>query len=216
MTSALTQSFVAFGVAFGSLFSIVDPFAAVPIFLALAGAHPRKAQARTALRASLTCFCVLTTFGLAGSFIFSFFSITIPAFKIAGGILLFGVGLQMMNAKHTGTRTTREEEHEAETKDDVGVIPLGLPLLSGPGAIATVMVLVGKTKTVDQRLGVYAAILAVSLIAFLVLRSAAFMSRALGTTGINLIGRIMGLILAATSMQFIIDGLHEAFPKLLG
>ena len=212
MASVLTQTLVAFG----SLFSIVDPFAAVPIFLALAGAQPRKAQARTALRASLTCFCVLTTFGLAGSFIFSFFSITIPAFKIAGGILLFGVGLQMMNAKHSDTRTTREEEHEAETKDDVGVIPLGLPLLSGPGAIASVMVLVGKTKTVDQRISVYVAILAVSLIAFLVLRSAAFMSRALGKTGINLIGRIMGLILAATSMQFIIDGLHEAFPKLLG
>jgi multiple antibiotic resistance protein len=212
MSSLVTQALVAFG----SVFSIVDPFAAVPIFLALAGSQPRAQQARTALLASFTCFCVLTTFGLAGSFIFSFFSITIPAFKIAGGVILFGVGLEMMNARRSGSRTTREEETEAESKEDVGLIPLGLPLLSGPGAIATVMVLVGKSKSMPERVSVYAAILAVSIIAFLVLRSAAFMTRILGKTGINVIGRIMGLILAATAMQFCIDGLHEAFPKLLG
>ncbi len=202
-------------VCFGSLFSIVDPFAALPIFLALAGDQPRPAQNGTALRAALTCCIVLTTFGVAGTFIFTFFSITIAAFKIAGGVLLFGVGLEMMRAKHSNTRTTSEEEAEAETKEDVGVIPLGLPLLSGPGAIATVMVLVGKARTFPQRMSVYTAILAVSLITFLVLRSAAYVARALGTTGINLIGRIMGLILAASAMQFVIDGLQDAFPKLL-
>ncbi len=203
-------------VCFGSLISIVDPFAALPIFLALTGAQPRKQQAGTALRAALTCFLVLTTFGVAGSFIFEFFSITIPAFKIAGGILLFGVGLEMMRAKQSDTRSTTEEQIEAESKEDVGLIPMGLPLLSGPGAIATVMVLVGKAKSFPERLGTYLAIFAVSVITFLVLRSAAFVSRALGKTGINVIGRIMGLILAAVSMQFVIDGAHEAFPKLLG
>lgn len=212
MPSLVTQALVSFG----SVFSIVDPFAAVPVFLALAGAQPRPQQTRTAMRAALTCFLVLTTFGAAGSFIFSFFSITIPAFKIAGGVLLFGVGLEMMNAKKSETRSTREEEHEAESKEDVGLIPLGLPLLSGPGAIATVMVLVGKSKSMNERVSVYAAIFAVSVIAFLVLSSAALMTRVLGKTGINVIGRIMGLILAATAMQFCIDGLHEAFPKLLG
>jgi multiple antibiotic resistance protein len=212
MHGAITQGLVAFG----SIFSIVDPFAAVPIFLGLVGDHPRRAQARTALRAALTCFLVLTTFGVAGSYIFSFFSITLPAFKIAGGVLLFGVALEMMNAKRSDTRATREEESEAETKSDVGLIPLGLPLLSGPGAIATVMVLVGKAESFDKRIGVYAAIFVVSLIAFLVLRSAGLMARVLGKTGINVIGRIMGLVLAASSMQFILDGLHEAFPKIFG
>jgi multiple antibiotic resistance protein len=211
MSSIVTQALASFG----SVFSIVDPFAAVPIFLALAGAQSRAQQARTALRAALTCFLVLTTFGLAGTFIFSFFSITIPAFKIAGGVLLFGVAFEMMNAKPSGTRGTIEEEHEAESKNDVGLIPLGLPLLSGPGAIATVMVLVGKAKTVEGRVSVYAAIFVVSVIAFLVMRSAALMTRVLGTTGIKVIGRIMGLILAATAMQFCIDGIHEAFPKLV-
>lgn len=203
-------------VCFGSLFSIVDPFAALPIFLALVGAQPRQVQARTALRATLTCFIVLTTFGVAGSFIFTFFSITLPAFKIAGGILLFGVGLEMMRAKHSDTRSTTEEQAEAENKEDVGVIPLGLPLLSGPGAIATVMVLVGKARSYTERMGVYAAVLMVSVLTLLILRSAAYVARALGQTGINLIGRIMGLILAASAMQFVIDGLGDAFPRVFG
>jgi multiple antibiotic resistance protein len=210
-------SFVTYAlVCFGSLFSIIDPFAAVPVFLGLVGEQPKKVQARTALRAALTCFSVLTTFGLAGSFIFHFFSITLPAFKIAGGILLFGVGLEMMRAKHSPTRSTEEEEQEAESKADAGLIPLGLPLLSGPGAIATVMVLVGKAKSPPERIGVYVAIFIISVLAFLILRSSSYMARVLGKTGLNVIGRIMGLILAASAMQFVLDGLHEAFPKLLG
>jgi multiple antibiotic resistance protein len=203
-------------VTFGSVFSIVDPFAAVPIFLALAGGQPQRELARTALRASATCFVVLSVFALAGNFIFSFFGITLPAFKIAGGILLFGVGLEMMRAKRSDTRTTNEEERDAESKEDVGLIPLGLPLLSGPGAIATVMVLVGKAKTVPERISLFAVIAAVSLLAFLVLRSASLVSRVLGKTGMNVIGRVMGLILAAVAMQFVLDGLHEAFPAFLG
>jgi multiple antibiotic resistance protein len=203
-------------VTFGSVFSIVDPFAAVPIFLALAGAQPRHELAKTAFRASATCFVVLSVFAIAGNFIFSFFGITLPAFKIAGGILLFGVGLEMMRAKRSATRSTDEEERDAESKEDVGLIPLGLPLLSGPGAIATVMVLVGKAKDVPQRVSLFAVIAAVSLIAFLVLRSAALVSRVLGKTGMNVIGRVMGLILAAVAMQFVLDGLHEAFPTFLG
>jgi multiple antibiotic resistance protein len=211
------HAFVAYAiVCFGSLFSIVDPFAAVPIFLGLVGSQPKSVQARTAFRASLTCLGVLAMFGVAGHFIFEFFSITLPAFKIAGGILLFGVGLDMMRAKRSATRGTSEEEQEAETKEDVGVIPLGLPLLSGPGAIAAVMVLVGKAKQFEQRAALVGAIIAVSLLTFLVLRSAGFFARALGKTGMNIVGRVMGLILAATAMQFVIDGLHEAFPRLLG
>lgn len=202
--------------AFGSLFSIVDPFAAVPIFLGLVGSHPRAVQARTALVASATCLGVLSVFALAGRFLFSFFGITIPAFKVAGGLLLFGVAVDMMRAKHSETRSTREEEVEAGEKADVGLIPLGLPLLSGPGAIATVMVLSGKAEHLEQRLALFGSIFGVSLVTFLVLRSASFFARFLGKTGINVIGRIMGLILAAVAMQFVLDGAREAFPKLLG
>jgi multiple antibiotic resistance protein len=207
------MSFISYTlVAFGALFSVVDPFAAVPTFLALVGMQPRATQARTALRASATCFVVLTVFGLAGQLIFNFFGITLPAFKITGGILLFGVGLEMMRAKHSGTRGTSEEAIEAEKREDVGLIPLGIPLLSGPGAIATVIVLVGKARSFGQRASLFVAIAAVSVTALLTLRSAELLARALGKTGINIIGRVMGLILAAVAMQFIIDGAHEAFP----
>jgi multiple antibiotic resistance protein len=195
--------------AFGSLFSIVDPFSAVPAFLALAG-H----KCSIALRAALTCFAVLSIFGVAGTFIFNFFGITIPAFKVAGGILLFGVALEMMRAKHSGTRSTPEEE--SEVRDDVALIPLGLPLLSGPGAIAAVMVLSGKAANVEARVAVHLAILGIGVASFVVLASAAFMSRALGRTGINIIGRLMGLILAALAIQFVIDGAREAFPRMFG
>jgi len=199
---------------FGSLFPIVDPFAAVPVFLGLLGDESREVQKRNALRASLTCLFVLGTFGLVGGVIFRFFGITLPAFKIAGGILLFGVGLEMMQAKRSKTRATHAEETEAESKEDVGLIPLGLPLLSGPGSIATVMVFVGKAPDFGHRLGVVAAVAAVSLVAFLVLRSAGYFARLLGQTGINVIGRIMGLILAAISIQFVLEGVTEAFPAL--
>jgi multiple antibiotic resistance protein len=201
---------------FGSLFSIVDPFAAVPVFLGLTNDQSNKERASTALRATLTVFVVLSAFGLAGSIIFDFFSITLPAFKIAGGILLFNVALDMMRAKPSPTRGTKEEQQDAESKEDVGIIPLGLPLLSGPGAIATVVVLTGKAHTPTQRLGLEGAVLAVSLLTLIVLRSATLLARVLGKTGMNVIGRIMGLILSAVSMEFVIDGAREAFPRLLG
>jgi multiple antibiotic resistance protein len=120
----------------------------------------------------------------------------------------------MMRGHPSDTRATQEEQHEAVSKEDVGLIPLGLPLLSGPGAIATVMVLVGKSRSFDERLGVHLAILGVSVVTLMILRSAAVFARILGKTGINVIGRIMGLILAAVSIQFVIDGVREAFPKL--
>jgi multiple antibiotic resistance protein len=199
---------------FGSLFSIVDPFAAVPIFLALTGRQSREGQSRPALRASITCFVVLSAFGLAGRLIFSFYGFTIGAFKIAGGILLFAVALDMVHAKPSNARTTNEERTEAEAKEDVGLMPLGLPLLSGPGAIATVMVLGGKAKDVAEKIGVHVAVFAVSLITFLVLRSSVWVAKFFGRTGINVIVRIMGLILAAVAMQFVIDGLVESLPGL--
>jgi multiple antibiotic resistance protein len=211
------MSFVSYTlVAFGSLFSIVDPFAAVPIFLALVGSQPRPAQARTAMRASATCFVVLTVFALAGGLVFNFFGITLPAFKITGGILLFGVGFEMMRAKRSATRGTTEEAREAETKEDVGLMPLGLPLLSGPGAIATVIVLVGKARSIEERACLFFAIATVSAISFLTLRSAELVARVLGKTGINVVERVMGLILAAVATQLVIDGAREAFPKALG
>jgi multiple antibiotic resistance protein len=199
---------------FGSIFSIVDPVAAVPVFLALAGQQTLASQSRTALRAAITCFVVLTAFGVAGRLIFSFYGFTMGAFKIAGGILVFAVALDMVHAKPSEKRTTSEERAEAEGKDDVGLMPLGLPLLSGPGAIATVMVLGGKAQGLEQRVSIHVAIAAVSVLTFFILRSSVWVTRFLGRTGINIVVRIMGLILAAVAMQFIVDGALEAMPGL--
>lgn len=201
-------------VAFGSIFSIVDPFAAVPVYLALTGRDGDAGRKRSAMRASLTVMAVLSLFSTVGPAVFHFFGITIPAFRIAGGILLFGVAIEMLQAKKSHTKTTPSEEEDASHKDDVGIIPVGIPLLSGPGAIATVMMLGGSTKGAGERAALYAAIALVAAISWFVLRFASGVGRALGTTGMNLIGRIMGLILAAVAVQFVIDGLHDAFPKM--
>ena len=201
---------------FGSVFAIVDPFAAVPIFLALTEGRAHGDVAIVARRASLTCMFVLLLFSAAGSYILSFFSITLPAFKIAGSVILFVVGFEMLRARPSRTRSTAEEREEAASREDVAVVPLGLPLLAGPGAIATVMVLSTRARDLPHRVAVAAVVVAVSILTLLVLRSATLVTRALGQTGINLIGRVMGLILAATAAQFAIDGLREAFPRLLG
>ncbi len=200
--------------ALGSIFSIVDPFAALPIFIGLTGTAAPEEQRRAGLRASVTCLVVLSVFATAGSLLFKFFGITIPAFRIAGGILLFFVALEMLRAERSRTRTTAEEEQDAATQSDVGIVPIGIPLLSGPGAIATVMMLTGTAATPMQHAAVYGAIAVVALLSFVVFRFAARVAKFLGTTGMHLIGRIMGLILAAVAVQFVLDGVLSAFPGL--
>jgi len=207
MTAGLTF----FTLCFPSLFSIVDPLAAVPIFLALAGKEERKSQRRTAIRATVTATSIMMLFALLGTHIFKFFGITIPAFKIAGGVLLFTMALEMMRAKHSGVRATAEEQSEATHKEDVGLIPLGVPLLSGPGAIATVMMWSSRAAHLDQKAALFVSIALLAVVVLLTLWFAPRLSRLFGTTGINIVTRIMGLILAATAVQFVIDGGREAF-----
>lgn len=199
------------GLCLPSLLSIVDPLAAVPIFVALVAKDSRLEQRRTALRAALTTTVMLLTFAVAGNAIFHFFGITVPAFKVAGGILLFSMAFEMMRAHHSPIRSKPEEEHEAQEKHDVGIIPLGIPLLSGPGAIAAAMVWAARAKGAAQNAALYASILIVGGIALLTLLFATTILDRIGKTGINIASRIMGLILAATAAQFVIDGAREAF-----
>jgi multiple antibiotic resistance protein len=198
-------------VSFGSLFSIVDPFAVVPAFLALTAREPELERSRIATRAVLTTFAILSTFALAGAYVFSFFGITIPAFRIAGGVLLFGVALEMVKAQKSSTRSTQDELDEEH--GDIGMVPLGMPLLSGPGSIAAVMVLAARAHSFGERLTLHAVILLIALVCLVVLRSAGLVARALGQTGLNVLSRLMGLLLAAVAVQFVLDGIHEAFAK---
>ena len=199
-----------FTVCFPSMFSIVDPVACVPIYLALVGNEERAEQRRTAIRAVMTATLVLGLFAASGTALFHFFGITIPAFKVAGGILLFTMSLEMMRAKTSPVKSTPEEASEAKAKDDVAIIPLGIPLLSGPGAIATAMMWSSRAQEMGEKVALYVSIGLVALIALGALAFAGSIVKLLGKTGINVISRIMGLILAATAAQFVIDGWRAA------
>jgi multiple antibiotic resistance protein len=199
-----------FTVCFPSMFSIVDPIGVVPVYLALAGAEPRHEQRRTAARAAATATIVLSLFAATGTAIFHFFGITIPAFKVAGGILMFSMALEMMQAKTSPVKSTPEETSDARAKEDVALIPIGIPLLSGPGAIAAVIVWSSRAHRMDEKIALFASIALVTAITFVTLVFAGRVVKIFGKTGINLVSRIMGLILAATAAQFVLDGWRAA------
>lgn len=202
-----------FTVCFPSIFSIVDPIGVVPLYLALAGGEPRQEQMRTAARAALTGTIVLSLFAATGMAIFNFFGITIPAFKLAGGVLLFTMAFEMMRAHTSPVKTTPEEESAAKAKDDVAITPIGIPMISGPGAIATAIMWSSRAEDAGQKVALYVSIVLVTAITLVAMLFATRVVRFLGKTGINVITRIMGLILAATAAQFVIDGWREAMAR---
>lgn len=199
-----------FTLCFPSMFSIVDPIGVVPVYLALVGAELPSEQRRTAVRAALTALIVLSLFAATGTAIFHFFGITIPAFKVAGGILMFTMALEMMRAKTSPVKSTPEETSAAQAKDDVAIIPIGVPLLSGPGAIATAIMWSSRAEGVGEKTALFASIALVTGITLVTLYFAGHVVKVLGKTGINVVSRIMGLILAATAAQFVLDGWREA------
>lgn len=200
-------------VSFSAVFFIVDPFAVVPVYLAITQSETAQQKAATAWRAALTSGLTLMLFAAAGQLIFKLFGISLPAFKIAGGVLCFLVALDMMQARPSRTRSTPEEEQEGAEKADVAIIPLAIPLLSGPGAIATVMVLTARSKGALQVSFVFFAIALTTLGTWLTLRGAGWIERRLSKTFLNVLMRVMGLILAAIAVEFVLSGIHESFPR---
>ncbi len=209
--SSLGQSaYVRFSLlALSSIFFLVDPFAALPTFLAVTADQDAAKRVRTARKASLTAMVILTVFAAGGQLIFRIFGITLPAFEIAGGIILLLIGLDMLEAKRSATQESSGETEAATSKDDAGIVPMGIPMLAGPGAITSVMVLVGQAQDLRERLAIYSAILITCTICFLVLGSAVRVGRALGETGIRILVRIMGLLLVALAVQDFVNGLVD-------
>jgi multiple antibiotic resistance protein len=195
--------------ALSSIFFLVDPFAALPTFLAVTAGQDNAKRVRTARKASLTAFVILTAFALAGSYIFKLFDITLPAFEIAGGIILLLIGLEMLQAKRSATQETHPETEAASTKDDAGIVPMGIPMLAGPGAITSVMVLVGQAQTRWQMVAILLAIAITAAICFVVLGSATRVATVLGETGIRILVRIMGLLLVALAVQYFVNGMVD-------
>lgn len=195
--------------ALSSIFFLVDPFAALPTFLAVTAGQSPARRIRTARKASLTSFIVLTVFAFIGQYIFRVFGITLPAFEIAGGVILILIGLDMLEAKRSPTQESKGDREAASHKDDPGVVPMGIPMLAGPGAITTVMVLVGQVQNVWQMFAILSAIAITAGICFVVLASADRVARFLGDTGIRILVRVMGLLLVALAVQYFVNGLQD-------
>ena len=193
-------------VAISSVFFLVDPFAIIPSFLVMTARYDPATRHRMAARACWTCFIVLTAFAFAGTAIFKIFGITLPAFEIAGGLILLLIGLDMLQAERP-TQEGPPETAEGSTKEDVGITPLGIPMLAGPGAISTVMVLNGTARNWSTTIPVFAAIALTSFVSYWILRGAERVSQKMGQTGIRVLMRIMGLLLMAIAIQFMINGL---------
>ena len=195
--------------ALSSIFFLVDPFAALPTFLAITSGYDQQRLRRTAFKASLTALILLSSFAFAGEYIFRLFGITLPAFEIAGGVILLLIGLDMLEAKRSATQESPTESAEAAEKEDAGIVPLGVPMLAGPGAITSVMVLVGQAQTHWQMAAILISILITALVCYLVLGNSDKVAHILGETGIRILVRIMGLLLVALAVQYFVNGLAD-------
>jgi len=195
-----------------SVFLTVDPIASLPAFLAMGSRGGADRKRRIAKHAAWTCLPGLTVFASTGSLIFDLFGITLPAFKIAGGILLFQIALEMVHSRRSETQEVAEEREEGERKEDFGITPLGVPMLAGPGAISAVIVLMGQSKLWWQSIPVFLSILVTSIVTFYVLAAGARLQRRLGETGIRIMMRLMGLVLTAMAVQFILNGISDVWP----
>jgi multiple antibiotic resistance protein len=192
--------------AFSTLFVVVDPIGLVPMFVALAGTRSHAAQARIAREAVLIAGGVMFVFAFIGGPLLSYLGISVAALRIAGGILLFRIALDMVYAQVR--RETPEEVAESQGRDDISVFPLAIPLIAGPGTIASVLILAGDAGGSTEAFGVIlAAGAAVLALAYLFLRLAPRIAKLLGQTGINVVTRLLGLILAALSVQYVADGI---------
>jgi multiple antibiotic resistance protein len=195
--------------ALSSIFFLVDPFAALPTFLAITAGSDSARRKRTARKGALTTLIVLGTFAFAGEGIFRVFGITLPAFELAGGILLLVIGLDMLQAKRSPTQEAPGDTEAAAQKEDAGIVPLGVPMLAGPGAITAVMVLVGQVQKPWQMAAILASIAITGAVCYLVLGHSDVVARVLGDTGIRILVRIMGLLLVALAAQYFVNGLAD-------
>jgi len=201
--------------AFTSIFFIVDPIAIVPVFLALTASQTPEERRRTAWRASVVACGVLIVFSLLGMLIFKLFGITIGAFRIAGGILLLRVALDMLHGQTSRTKSTEEDRKDATAREDVAITPLAVPQLAGPGSIATVTLLANPGEFSWKVIPVLASVVVTCAAAWLLMAGAQRFQRWLGDTGTRILMKLMGLLLAAVAIQFVAQGLQELLPFIL-
>lgn len=197
-------------ITFTSVLFIVDPVAVIPTYLVITRNETPEQRRATVRRAAMVAAALMIVFGIAGRLIFRVFGITLPAFRIAGGLILWLVAMDMLRGQRT-TQESSEEITEGEEKEDVAVTPLAVPMLAGPGAISTVMVLASQARTVPESVVVYGSVVLTAVISWAALRLGERLVVVLGQTGIRVMTRIMGLLLAAVAVQFVVTGASDAF-----
>lgn len=203
-----TTTFLA---AFATLFATVGVADIAFIFAALTKRNTSRERFAFATRGVIIAAVILLTFGLLGQAILDLFGISIPALRTAGGLLLFLIAIDMVFARHSGgTGTTDEEEVEARSRDDIAVFPLAMPLLAGPGAISAMILLTTSTKSDLEFWAVMAAVVAILFLAWLALMMAIPIQRLLGVTGLAVVSRVVGILLAALAVQFVFDGIKSS------
>jgi multiple antibiotic resistance protein len=201
--------------AVSSLFVIIDPLAAVPAFLAMTPDDTPAQRIRTARLACVVMAGVLLAFAIAGKWIFKFLGITMPAFQIAASIVLLLVALDMLRAQRSRTQETAEETKVGASKSDIAITPLAIPMLAGPGAISTAVLLQTRAADAYQHVALFGSILGVSLVSYVILRVSAHGARWLNPIAMKIATRIMGLLLAAVAIQFILNALKDLKPQLM-
>ena len=199
-----------------SVFALVDPIGALPFFTALTEDFSPADRAFVGRRATLVAAGLLGLFALIGRFLFDAFGFTLGAFEIAGGILLFAVAFDMLRGSGTRTKLSEDDQADAlQRRDEVAVVPIGIPLLAGPGAISTVMIYEGNAG--GDLVSIAATFLAIgvtSILTFVVLRYGSGIMRRLGHVGVTALARVMGLLLAAVAVQFVLNGIAAVLPTL--
>jgi multiple antibiotic resistance protein len=199
------------------LLAIVNPISAVPMYVALTADYTKEYRSATLRRAIVAAFTLLVIFTLLGPLILRFFGITTQAFRIAGGIIFFSIGWDMLQAKRSRVKTTREEERASSVKEDIAIVPLAIPTLAGPGAITTVIALNGQANgDLVRQAAVYIAIVVVLLLCWATLTAAPLLTRRMSTTSMNVMTRIMGLLVTVIGAQFVIDGISQIVVGMAG
>ena len=197
-----------------ALFAIVNPIGSVPIFISATDGWNQQQKLRTANVVALTVFLVLAASALFGEGILAFFSITIPSFQVGGGILILLIAINMLHAKQSHSKQTPEEAKTMEERDVIAIVPLRIPLLAGPGAISSMIIAAQDSPTFGAQLSLLMPILVVAILVWLSLQLSSYIAGKLGTIGINIVTRLMGLILAAMAVEFIAHGMSGLFPVL--
>jgi multiple antibiotic resistance protein len=198
-----------------SVLFIVDPIAVIPTYLVITQGETSPQRADTARRACIAATIILVAFALGGTLIFQMFGITLEAFRIAGGLILWVVAMDMLHGERR-TQESRPEIAEGQAKEDVAVTPLAMPMLAGPGAISTIMVLASQARTLPEKLIVHGSIVVTLFVSWIVLRVGERVVLRMGQTGIRVMTRIMGLLLAAIAVQFVITGTRDALKGMIG